>query len=168
MSEQGALLKSETSRSVFDRVQDDSSSLFCLRDSFSFQSSLTASTERSSLLSRRFDFDHEILRSKVYHGQIRSWMRRGLRRDRSPNEPSKRNEARSIASLIEKQIKTQRVSDTRTFKLLLIEPSDGENSIGLENLSFTILEISVTTCAYHTKLMSYLSFTMQFVPYCKK
>jgi hypothetical protein len=83
---------------------------------------LTASTERSSLLSRRFDFDHEILGSKVYQGQIRSWIRRGLRRESNPDG----------SSSVENQLKRDRLSERKTQKLLLIEPPDGEQSMGLE------------------------------------
>jgi len=83
---------------------------------------LTASTERSSLLSRRVDFDHEILGSEVYQGQIRSWIRRGLRRESNPDG----------SSSVENQLKRDRLLEPQIQKLLLIEPLDGEQSMGPE------------------------------------
>ena len=47
----------------------------CLRDSSSLQSYRTQSTERSSIWRRTFDFDREIIGSRVYQAQFRSLMR---------------------------------------------------------------------------------------------
>ena len=67
---------------MLDQVRDDSSSLFCLRDSASFGSSLTTATEGSNLLDISFDFDRDLTATRVYHRQWRSLIRGTLRRSR--------------------------------------------------------------------------------------
>jgi hypothetical protein len=56
-------------------MRDDSSSLIVLRDSESYLTDTTCSTERSSRLSVKFSFDHELLQSRVYQGTVRSLIR---------------------------------------------------------------------------------------------
>ena len=67
-------------RQIVEQVKDDSSSLIVLRDTSSFYSSRATNTSKSSLLDRKFSFDNEVLRSKVYQEQIRSLIRRVLPR----------------------------------------------------------------------------------------
>ena len=67
-------------RQILEQVKDDSSSLIVLRDTSSFYSSRATNTSNSSLLDRKFSFDNEVLRSKVYQGQIRSLIRHALPR----------------------------------------------------------------------------------------
>lgn len=74
------MLLMSASRSIIDQVKDETSSLVCLRDYSSFRSPSTSSTNGSSLWSRNFRFDHELLASGVYQNQIRSLMRRTFRR----------------------------------------------------------------------------------------
>lgn len=88
MSEQSALLQRGESRGVLDQVKDDSSSLFGLRDSASFRSSLTAATERSHLLDISFEFDKELTATKVYHRQWRPLIRNALGRGKRTKEGS--------------------------------------------------------------------------------
>lgn len=73
---------------VLDQVKDDTSSLFCLRDSASIRSSLTAATERSNLLDISFDFDEDLTATKVYHRQWRPLIREVLRRGKKAKEDS--------------------------------------------------------------------------------
>ena len=67
-------------RQILKQVKDDSSSSIVLRVTSSFCSSRATNTPNSSLLDRKFSFDSEVLRSKVYQGQIRSLIRRALPR----------------------------------------------------------------------------------------
>ena len=132
LSDQRDMLSMAASRSIIDQVKDDSSSLICFRDSSSLRSLWTSSTDRSSLLSRRFGFDHELLASKVYQGQIRSLMRRAFRKDRNLDEFSSLPTSPSVRSIrklemaksaaIEQQIRQDRLSEYRTINLLILGP----------------------------------------------
>ena len=82
MAEQKEILESDRSRKIINQIKDDTSSLFCLRDSMSFRTSFTSPTERFSMLSREFDFDAELVQSKVYNKQMKSFMRRAIRDSR--------------------------------------------------------------------------------------
>ena len=73
-------------RQILEQVKDDSSSLIVLRDSSSFYSSRATNSSNSSQLDRRFSFDNEVLRSKVYQGQIRSLIRRALLRRKATHK----------------------------------------------------------------------------------
>ena len=75
LSEQRSLLLDKDNRRILERVKDDSSSLVVLLDPASLHSSMSGSTDRESLWSRAFDFDDDLLGSKVYKGQIRSLMK---------------------------------------------------------------------------------------------
>ncbi len=73
-------MESSQTRQILEQVKDDSSSLIVLRDTSSYYSSRATNTPNSSLLDLKFSFDSEVLRSKVYQGQIRSLIRRALPR----------------------------------------------------------------------------------------
>ena len=73
-------------RQILEQVKDDSSSLIVLRDTSSFYSSRATDTSNSSLLDRKFSFDNEVLRSKVYQEQIRSLIRRALPRRKATHK----------------------------------------------------------------------------------
>ena len=72
LSEQSALLKSSDSRRVFSLVQDDTSSLLMIKDSESCYSKVTETTEQ---LDAMFDFDREVINSRVYQTAMRSHVR---------------------------------------------------------------------------------------------
>lgn len=76
LAEQQAVIAANRTGRIGDRVRDTSSSLICLRDSASFQSSRTCSTERASLWSLTFGFDGDLLASRLYRRNIRSIMKR--------------------------------------------------------------------------------------------
>ena len=61
-------------------MRDDSSSLVCLRDSASFQTSRSATTATSSMVENEFDFDKVVLGSKVYQSQWRALMKKALKK----------------------------------------------------------------------------------------
>jgi hypothetical protein len=140
-SEQKELRERETSRQVFDQVKDDSSSLVVLRDSASFLSSCTKTTENSSKLSMRFMFDGELLQSRVYQGTVRSLLRRAIRGGREINagssvsitphklskeEKDKAARSSQIDSLIDKDAKRLR----REVKVWVLgAPRSGESTI---------------------------------------
>ena len=132
------------SRTIIDQVKDDSSSLICLRDSASVKSVWTSTTDRSSLFSREFVFDNELLASKVYQGQIRSLMRRALRKDRTANQllplsaaqvaSRESKEERQKSTAIEQQIQRDRLSGRSHIKVLLLGPENNKQSIVLDML----------------------------------
>ena len=84
-SEQRILLELQANRQVFNRVKDDSSSLFVLRDEASSSSRLTRSTDASSILSRIFPgLDAQLMGTLVYQRAVRSLFRRMTGRKGSP------------------------------------------------------------------------------------
>lgn len=129
-------MSQSASREIIDRVKDDSSSLVCLRDSSSLRSERTYSTDGSSLLSRMFDFDHKLMSSKVYQGQMRSFMRRKLRKEKRPEGTSstvngigvrsgKHFEMHQSAN-IERQLRRDRKLEEKQMKLLLLGSQEDE------------------------------------------
>ena len=80
LSKQNDIIECSQTRQILERVEDDSSSLIALRETSSFNSSRATDASNSSLIDRKFSFDSEVLRSKVYQGQIRSLFRRALSR----------------------------------------------------------------------------------------
>lgn len=88
------MLRSDELRQIIDLVKDETSSLILLQDNDSHRISHSIVTECSSTIDVRFEFDREILNSKVYQMAIRSNMRQGLskkenkmtQRHRSPSE----------------------------------------------------------------------------------
>ncbi|KAL6721043.1 guanine nucleotide-binding protein subunit alpha [Lecanora helva] len=82
VSDQMDILECKENRKILDQIKDDSSSLICHRDSSSLRDSIVATTDRSSMLSKEFDFDAAILGSKVYMGQIRSLLRRASKKSK--------------------------------------------------------------------------------------
>ncbi|KAH7073815.1 hypothetical protein BKA63DRAFT_604128 [Paraphoma chrysanthemicola] len=77
LAEQRQLLERPRSRTVLQRVKDDSASLLVHRDSASFT---TQSSDNLSRLSLVFTFDQEIFSSGVYHRVFRGTLKKGLRR----------------------------------------------------------------------------------------
>ena len=137
------MLLMSASRSIIDQVKDDSSSLFGLRDSSSFRSPLRTSTDRSSLWSRVFEFDPELLASGVYQGQIRSLMRRAFRKGEksddasslaSPNIRSVRRVEMARSAAIERQIRQDRSSERVVVKVLLLGSQNKEPFVILDSM----------------------------------
>lgn len=88
ISEQKAILEKQESRHMLDRVRDDSSSLMVLRDTASFLTKGTWSTDDSSKLSRVFpSLDAELMRTPVYQRAVRSLFGRSKRRNSRSNGP---------------------------------------------------------------------------------
>ena len=86
LSKQNELMECRQTRQILEQVKDDTSSLIVLRDTSSYYSSRATDTPNSSLLDRKFSFDSEVLRSKVYQGQIRSLIRRALPRRKATHK----------------------------------------------------------------------------------
>ena len=86
LSKQNKIMECRQTRQILEQVKDDTSSLIVLRDTSSYYSSRATDTPNSSLLDRKFSFDSEVLRSKVYQGQIRSLIRRALPRRKTTHE----------------------------------------------------------------------------------
>jgi hypothetical protein len=66
------MLESKPTRKIFDQIKDNSSSLMVLRDSASYSSFLTQDTGVSSKFSAHFDFDSDLLNSRVYQVAVRT------------------------------------------------------------------------------------------------
>ena len=66
------MLEKSSTRKVFRRVRDDTSSLYVQVDSASLQSRWTGNLSSFSKISKAFDFDRELFVSKVYERVIRS------------------------------------------------------------------------------------------------
>ncbi|KAH7089620.1 hypothetical protein FB567DRAFT_590429 [Paraphoma chrysanthemicola] len=77
LAEQRQLLERPRSRTVLQRVKDDSASLLVQRDSASFMTHLSDNLSKISLV---FTFDQEIFSSDVYHRVFRGTFKKGLRR----------------------------------------------------------------------------------------
>ena len=129
---QKSLLEAKEARRVLTQVKDDSSSLIGLRDSASFQSSSTRSTGRSSLISRIFAFDPELMASQVYQKQLRLLMKRTVRAPgriaRSDNGKLWR-ESRLRSEEIESQLRREKSSRRREFTILMHGPSSSRLTV---------------------------------------
>ncbi|ETI25308.1 hypothetical protein G647_02080 [Cladophialophora carrionii CBS 160.54] len=73
---QQEFLQETESRSVFDQVRDDSTSLIVVCDSASIVTQRTRTTTGTSRFSANFSFDAEILQANAYKATLRSLMRR--------------------------------------------------------------------------------------------
>ncbi|MCJ1314931.1 hypothetical protein MMC15_000245 [Xylographa vitiligo] len=78
LSQERTLLQSLESRHVIQRLRDDTSSVLLLQDSELHFSGKTVSTSNSKLFETVFDFDGEVLNSKVYQMALRSNMKQAL------------------------------------------------------------------------------------------
>lgn len=143
LADQREWLLRPASRSIIDQVKDDSSSLFGLRDSSSFRRLSRTSTDRSSLWSRTFEFDPQLLASGVYQGQIRSLMRRAFRKGErhdeasslaSPNVRSVRRVAAAKSAAIERQICQDKLSKFNVIELLLLGSQNKEPFVILDSM----------------------------------
>ena len=140
ISEQRDLLESNNSRRIFDQVKDDSSSLCCLRDSASFQNSFTVTTERSSMLSKEFGFDAEIMTSKVYKGQIRSLVRRAMRKSRQATNEDSSEQGEGMRSAlvnsaaIDKSLKSAKIAQQNEVEILLLGLDESEKCLFLHTM----------------------------------
>lgn len=141
LSDQKHLLERDASRQVFDQVKNDaSSSLIVLRDSGSAVTGHTAST-----VSRVFDSDADLMRSRVYQPTVRSLLRRALRRNRaidletirlpstSRSSSSKTKEA-ARSKEIDATLKADKKKLRRDRKILLFGSSDSGKEVILTQI----------------------------------
>ena len=125
------MLERNQTRMIFDQVKDDSSSLICLCDSTSFCSSWSSTTGSSSLLSKIFGFDGELLASKAYKRQARELFKLAIRSRRAITSPSKRaqklfpnltfpnKDSVSRPVELDKQLAAERKAQQNEIKVLL-------------------------------------------------
>ena len=123
LSDQKEVLEVKQSRQTFDQAKDDSSSLICLRDSASFRSSWTSTAESSSLLSKVFGFDGELLESEVYKRQAREFFKRVVRKRKAVKGPIGMGQ-----QLPQVPIKTIRESRERSDKVEMMLTRDKRKS----------------------------------------
>ena len=125
ISEQKVLLQTEKTRRLLDQVKDDTSSLFCLRDSASFCSS-TTTADRPSFLDICFDFDQELTATKVYHRQWRPLIRKALDKGRkikeSPVNTLRKGLKKGIYNL-------DTINSLINVRILVVRQPGGESSL---------------------------------------
>ena len=165
MAEQKEILESDRSRNIINQIKDDTSSLFCLRDSMSFRTSLTSPTERFSMLSREFDFDAEIIQSKVYNKQMKSFMRRAIRGSKRAMtgaaglRPEGDRCTDSVSTMIDQPTVEER---RRCPKLLVLGRDEGEKTMILDTMravsgdsqtpNLEIIKLNIISMIYDTAL----------------
>lgn len=76
--EQNSLLQNNQSRQIIKQVENSSKSLLCLKDSESYRSEVTNTTEDTLLLDTEFEFDHEVVSTSVYRAAQRSHLRSAI------------------------------------------------------------------------------------------
>ncbi|RDL41329.1 Transducin (Alpha subunit), insertion [Venustampulla echinocandica] len=82
--ERNALLQDDESRRIIKRVEDNRASLLSLRDSASENTRRSKLTDNSNLLDTEFDFDQEVVTTRVYRAALRSTLQRATRREKLP------------------------------------------------------------------------------------
>ena len=119
MLSQKLLLEAKDSRRILDRVRDDSSSLVCLKDADSCVSLSTQSTGRSSLLSKIFAFDSELIVSNVYQKQTRSLMKKAFRTPERALQLShtERKKSSQRSAEIERQLRRDKKLQSREVRI---------------------------------------------------
>lgn len=140
LSEQRSLLLDKENRQVIEQVKDDSSSLVCLLDSASLRSSRSGSTDRASLWSRAFEFDGDLLRTKVYKDQIRLLMKRLAGKRPKPQGTSNISACKDLVDDL--QGKNQEPQE-----ILLFGPDDYARSMLLDSLQ-SVFDPAGKTCRY--------------------
>jgi len=116
------LLEKKSTRKVFRRVRDDSSSLYVQRDSTSLYSRYT---DNLSKISKVFEFDRELFVSKVYEIALRSSLKdtvENLRRHESHGDSSPEEKERT--KLIDRQLEEDSRRLRRECKVLLLGDRD--------------------------------------------
>ncbi|ORY71966.1 G-protein alpha subunit-domain-containing protein [Pseudomassariella vexata] len=87
LSQQQVILGKPHARKVFEKMEDDAASLFVHLDTDSVAMSTAPTTIRSSKRSLKFDFDKELLVSKIYERWIRGSVKKCLRDEQPPKNP---------------------------------------------------------------------------------
>ncbi|KAF4625325.1 hypothetical protein G7Y89_g12839 [Cudoniella acicularis] len=82
ISEQKTVLEQKSSRKIFRRIRDDTSSLYVQRDTSSLHSRWTGTVSSISKFSKVFDFDRELFISKVYERVIRNSLKDAAKKSR--------------------------------------------------------------------------------------
>ncbi|KAF4624195.1 hypothetical protein G7Y89_g13977 [Cudoniella acicularis] len=111
ISDQRVLLEKSSTRKIFQRVRDDSSSLYVQRDSASLYSRCT---DNLSKISKVFHFDRELFLSRVYEKALLSSMKdtvENLRRQQSEGND-------------EKKLQRDSKSEKYVYKVLLLGNED--------------------------------------------
>jgi guanine nucleotide-binding protein G(i) subunit alpha len=113
------MLEKTSTRKIFKRVKDDTSSLYIQRDSTSIYSRCT---DNLSKISKMFEFDRELFISKVYEkallGSLKSTVEK-MRREQI-GTPEERNRSKLIGRELEKHARKPR----RECKALLLGDRD--------------------------------------------
>jgi guanine nucleotide-binding protein G(i) subunit alpha len=118
------MLEKTSTRKIFNRVKDDTSSLYIQRDSASIYSRCT---DNLSKISRIFEFDRELFTSKVYEKVFRGSLKdtvENMRREqqqpraRGTSEEEKRNKR------IDRELEEQAEKRSREYKVFLFGDRD--------------------------------------------
>ena len=76
--EQRGVLNSVDAQQLMTAIKDETSSLFCLADNLSATSQRTRNTELSMALDMSFEFDSQILSTRIYTAAYRSHLRQAI------------------------------------------------------------------------------------------
>lgn len=164
ISEQKTLLEKAATRKIFQRIRDDSSSLYVQRDSSSLSSRWTDNLSR---ISKVFDFDRELFVSKVYENALRNSLRdtaQKLRRRSSLDKSSVEDIIRS--KVIDRELEQDCRRLQREVKVLLLgNPECGQsilNDMRIDHGYYTAEVLAsykgmvISTVAYVMKAMVFV------------
>jgi hypothetical protein len=154
------LLESPTSRKVFRRIRDDSSSLYVQRDSLSLYSRWTGTVSTLSKISKVFEFDRELFISKVYEKALRDALKEKLGRQRLEGGILPTVEETAKSKDINKDLAKDRRRLRREAKVLMLgDPTFNEIIIKLldahNNDTTNTTDIGRTATLYETRVSSH-------------
>jgi len=124
ISEQSIMLEKTSTRKIFERVKDDTSSLYVQRDSTSIYSRCT---DNLSKLSKKFTIDRELFVSKVYEKALRGSLKdtvEKMRREQQQPHVVATPEERNNNELIERELEKHARKIRREWKVLLLGDRD--------------------------------------------
>jgi guanine nucleotide-binding protein G(i) subunit alpha len=118
------MLEKTSTRKIFKRVKDDTSSLYVQRDSTSIYSRCT---DNLSKISKMFEFDRELFISKVYEKALRGSLKdtvENMRREQQQPYVIVTPEERKRNKLIERELEEHAKKLRRECKVLLLGDRD--------------------------------------------
>lgn len=118
------MLEKTSTRKIFKRVKDDTSSLYVQRDSTSIYSRCT---DNLSKISKMFEFDRELFISKVYEKALRGSLKdtvENMRREQQQPYVIVTSEERNRNKLIERELYEHAKKLRRECKVLLLGDRD--------------------------------------------
>ena len=133
--DQQSIFDSPEAQSIMVAMEDETSSLFCVADNRSMMSKQTQASESSATLDLSFDFDAEILGSKIYAVTYRSHLRQAIASGRQGKLTSSQavNELQSPQAVYE-------LADVRAILESWANPDDSSSTSTVRSSS--VLEVN--------------------------